>query len=164
LTTEGKNIVNAIAEKLRGNVDKVYSKIETNLGVFYLNDVDISWAKAIPLGAIDYYKCEFINLIQIVPSDEFLTIDVPNCKMPMSHECNRVWSKFDSIYPKDVPKNSMSTTNLLALRGAPVPEAMRWELNEWELFAGAGPEVIKKDIRVVPLSTMIYMIIHLNRL
>lgn len=32
---------------------------------------------------------------------------------------------------------------------------MRWENLEWELFAGAGPEVEKKDMRVVPISVML---------
>ena len=46
-------------------------------------------------------------------------------------------------------------TNLEALKGAAVTEAMRWEVDQWELFSGAGPDVKKEDTRVVPLSTLV---------
>jgi hypothetical protein len=46
-------------------------------------------------------------------------------------------------------------TNLDALRGKPITEAVRWEENEWELFAGAGPDVEDHDIRIVSLGTLL---------
>jgi hypothetical protein len=32
---------------------------------------------------------------------------------------------------------------------------MRWEEDEWEMFAGSGPDVEKNDIRVVSLGTIL---------
>lgn len=42
-----------------------------------------------------------------------------------------------------------------ALRGAPITEAARWEPDQWELFAGPGPDVRKEDVRAIPLGTLI---------
>jgi hypothetical protein len=63
----------------------------------------------------------------------------------MNHE---PWS-----YP--VPSKSVAGTNLAALRGERITEAMRWEEDEWELYAGAGPDVAKEAMRVVPLGTLL---------
>jgi hypothetical protein len=46
-------------------------------------------------------------------------------------------------------------TNLDALRGAPITEACRWEEDEWEMFAGAGPDVAEEDARLVPLGCLL---------
>ena len=48
-------------------------------------------------------------------------------------------------------------TNLDALRGERITEASRWEDDQWELFAGAGPDVPQSEIRVIPLATLIAM-------
>ena len=44
---------------------------------------------------------------------------------------------------------------LKALQGEPITELMRWEKDEWEMFAGPGPEVQKEDTRVVSLGTIL---------
>jgi hypothetical protein len=44
---------------------------------------------------------------------------------------------------------------MAALRGARITEASRWEKNEWELFAGSGPETPREEIRVVPIATLL---------
>jgi hypothetical protein len=49
----------------------------------------------------------------------------------------------------------MAVTDLRALRGEKVKEAMRWEENEWELFAGPGDQIDRDDARVVPLASLI---------
>jgi hypothetical protein len=54
-----------------------------------------------------------------------------------------------------VPENATATTNLPALRGDRITEVMRWEEGEWEIFAGAGPDVPKAELRVVPLATLL---------
>ena len=64
-----------------------------------------------------------------------------------------MWLKSPWNYP--IPKRSIAITNLDALKGKAIAEAARWEENEWELFAGAGPDVDKADVRIVPLGTLI---------
>jgi hypothetical protein len=32
---------------------------------------------------------------------------------------------------------------------------VRWDEENWELFAGAGPDVSKDELRVVPLGTLV---------
>jgi hypothetical protein len=32
---------------------------------------------------------------------------------------------------------------------------MRWEVDDWEIFAGAGPEVPAADRRMVPLGVLL---------
>ena len=49
------------------------------------------------------------------------------------------WLAEDWNYP--VPEKSIAATNLDALRGKPITEVMRWEEEEWEMFAGAGPDI-----------------------
>jgi hypothetical protein len=41
------------------------------------------------------------------------------------------------------------------MMGEPITELTRWEDNEWEMFAGEGPEVEKDDMRVVSLGTIL---------
>lgn len=50
---------------------------------------------------------------------------------------------------------SEAITDVAALRGDRITEACRWEENEWELFAGAGPDVAKEEMRVVSLGTLL---------
>jgi hypothetical protein len=56
-------------------------------------------------------------------------------------------------YP--VRKDSTAITDLAALRGERITEACRWEEDEWELFAGAGPDVGKDETRVVALGMLL---------
>jgi len=41
------------------------------------------------------------------------------------------------------------------LRGERVTEAARWESDQWELFAGPGPDVTPDQVRMVPLATLL---------
>ncbi|HEV2960515.1 MAG TPA: hypothetical protein VG649_01720, partial [Candidatus Angelobacter sp.] len=34
-------------------------------------------------------------------------------------------------------------------------EVMRWEEDDWEIFAGDGPDVPKHELRVAPLGTLV---------
>ena len=63
------------------------------------------------------------------------------------------WLKYDWNYL--APKDSNVVTNLSALKGEPITEVMRWENDEWEMFAGPGPDVDKNDIRIVSLGIIL---------
>lgn len=150
-----KDVVDSAAKFLMNNPSASSFNVENICGIFELKKADESWSKSLSLGAIDYYKADKICLMQITPPKQLMTIDVPNCNLPMDDISNRVWSWFDRSYPSGLPENCTTVTNLKALKGAAVTEVMRWEADQWELFSGAGPDVKKEDTRVVPLSTLV---------
>ena len=107
------------------------------------------------LGALDYYKVGFINTLQIVPDKEHWTIDVPDLSRPFDAEDQPVWRWLNQDWLLPVPAESSAVTNLDALRGQVLTEVARWEPDQWEMFAGAGPDVVSEDIRVVPLCVLV---------
>ena len=92
---------------------------------------------------------------QIVPDEAHRTIDVPNMQESWDPARTPIWRWLTDAWDYPVPRKSTGVTNLAALRGARITEVMRWEEDEWELFSGAGPDVPKEDMRVVPLGTLI---------
>jgi hypothetical protein len=66
-----------------------------------------------------------------------------------------VWQWLTDPWEYAVPDDSVAITNLDALRGKSITEAVRWEEDQWELFAGAGPDVPRDDMRKVPLGTLL---------
>jgi hypothetical protein len=57
--------------------------------------------------------------------------------------------------PYPVPRESVALTDLGALQGKRITEVMRWEQDEWEMFAGAGPDIPEVERRVVPLGILL---------
>lgn len=125
------------------------------LGRFSFGSVDESWVKLLLLGAIDYYENSIVPALQIIPSSEYLTLDIPNLSNAWDPLLEPVWKWLQEVWNENIPKSSTAITNLAALRGQQVTEAMRWEEDQWEIFSGAGPEVLEKDVRVVPLATLV---------
>jgi hypothetical protein len=125
------------------------------LGSFSFGEVDSSWASTMALGAIDYYETDAIRALQVLPDATHRTIDVPDLALPRSAQHQPAWRWLWEPWPYQVPERSVAVTNLGALRGSPVTEVARWEIDQWELFAGAGPDVAKADIRKVPLGTLL---------
>ena len=66
-----------------------------------------------------------------------------------------VWQWKHVPWSFSAPRSSTAATNLAALRGERVTEAARWEEDQWELFAGEGPEVLEDEVRLVPLGTLL---------
>jgi hypothetical protein len=125
------------------------------LGSFTLREVDSSWAKELMLGVFDYYRKKDISALQIVPDQDHWTIDVPNMSVPRSASQEPVWKWLREPWTYPVRKDSTAVTDLAALRGDRVTEACRWEEDEWELFAGAGPDIAKDEMRMVALGTLL---------
>tara|TARA_R110002095_G_scaffold186075_1_gene163283 strand:- start:101 stop:526 length:426 start_codon:yes stop_codon:yes gene_type:complete len=63
-----------------------------------------------------------------------------------------VGSKTDGDLP--VSEESIASTNLDALAGYCITEAVRWGNSEWELFSGGGDEVAESEARKIPLATL----------
>jgi hypothetical protein len=147
-------IINDIASQLKAQPDRRICEV-TGLGSFTLRKVHSSWAKEFMLGAFDYYQRRDIPALQIVPDKEHWTIDVPDMSVPWNATAEPAWRWLYERWAWPVPENSTATTDLAALRGGRVTEAMRWEEDDWEIFVGDGPEIPKDEMRVVPLGTLI---------
>ncbi len=125
------------------------------LGIFSLSSVDSSWSELMMLGVFDYYNTENINAYQIIPDSDHHTLDIPKMSNKFNVLSEPVWQWLVNKWDYAVPENSIAITNIDALKGATITEVARWEDNEWEMFAGAGPDVQKEDIRVISLGTML---------
>jgi hypothetical protein len=149
-------IINDIVAKLKSQECSKTSKFEiAELGSFSLREAHPSWVRTLALGALDFYQVSDITACQIVPDAAHWTIDVPNLTEPWSAITAPVWKWLHEPWTYPVPSKSTAATNLGALRGERITEAMRWEEDYWELFAGAGPDISKDDMRVVPLGTLV---------
>jgi len=153
---EVKRIVDEIVHHLRaqGTVSEKSLDLK-ELGTFFLRRADPSWTKMLLLGAMHFYKEQEISAFQICPDETHATIDVPDLGRVWNSRSEPVWQWLREPWPYPVSERSVATTNLNALRGARVTEAARWEPDQWEMFAGAGPDVAQEDVRVVPLATLL---------
>lgn len=134
----------------------------TGLGTFSLRPVHASWSEALLRGAADYYQST-VSAYQIVPDDTHWTNDIPDASTPWSAADAPVWRWLHEAWPYDFPENATATTNLAALRGARITEVARWERDEWEMFAGPGPDVTEEDMRVVPVTSLVAIDPSLDR-
>lgn len=149
-------IFSTIIKELKKDKNIVNRKITVDtLGTFSLSIVDPSWSKIMMLGVFDYYKNSNICSCQIIPDSSHYTFDIPNMSNEWNPNSEPVWQWLVREWDYPVPANSTVITNINALLGETITELARWENNEWEMFAGAGPDVKKKDKRVVPLGTML---------
>src|SRR5262245_13903427 len=146
----GKNLVTASSpNRLNVALDA--------LGSFSLRQADPSWFGELMLGAFDFYQRRDIPGFQIVPDNEHWTLDIPDLTRPWNAKSEPVWRWLHEPWEYSVSPQSVASTNLDALRGDRITEAARWEDDQWELFAGAGPDVPRSDVRVVPLGTLLAM-------
>jgi hypothetical protein len=156
LTKDVKQIINKVVEQLRESTSWHQLSIEVDrLGVFSLCKADASWVNTLMLGALDFYSASEIPALQIVPDQAHWTIDIPNLTQSWNMISEPVWQWLYEPWRHSVSEHSVAITNLDALRGKPITEVMRWEEKQWELFAGAGPDVLREDIREVPLGTVL---------
>ncbi|HRX85867.1 MAG TPA: DUF4262 domain-containing protein [Phycisphaerae bacterium] len=125
------------------------------LGTFILRNADPSWAETLMLGALDYYGRSDIQALQIVPDRAHWTLDIPDLSRARTVESEPVWQWLTEPWTYEVSDRSVVVTNMDALKGSPATEVMRWEIDQWEMFAGAGPDVEKHEIRQVPLGTLL---------
>jgi hypothetical protein len=151
-------IVQAIATALCDQASPIRVSQDIDVdghGQFSLRPIDRSWSGVLLSGAHDYLQTDELDTMQIVPDEAHATIDVPFLSRPRASSFEPAWQWLDSRWNYQVASNSVAVTNLAALRGAAVTEGTRWELDQWELFAGSGPETDPSDIRFVPLGTLL---------
>lgn len=156
LKEEVSQIFEEIFEHLKKGENMADKKIKVgNIGNFSFSNVDESWSKLMMLGVFDYYKIKEINAFQIIPDLSHFTLDTPDMSKQFNVSSEHVWQWLVKEWDYNVPANSTVTTNVAALLGKPITEIVRCEVNEWEMFAGPGPDVEFKDMRIVSLATMI---------
>ncbi len=148
-------IVKRIVAELKPPVAWDSRKVDLgSWGVFSFRKVHMSWAANLMLGALDFYQVGDIEAFQIVPDDAHFTVDIPNLGETRSPHAGPAWRELRD-WPYPIPMKSVGKTNLAALRGERITEVARWEEDEWELFAGAGPDVSEDERRVVPLRVLL---------
>jgi hypothetical protein len=126
-----------------------------SLGSFSLIKADTSWADLLVLGAFDYYDRTDLDVWQIVPDQAHRTLDVPAMDQAFEAAAQPIWQWLTRKWEYPIPSTSMAITNLQVLAGAKATEVMRWEEAEWEIFAGAGPDIPKTEMRIVPLGMLL---------
>jgi hypothetical protein len=84
-----------------------------------------------------------------------LTVDIPDMTAPWDEASQPVWRGFFGRPFPTIPLDFSVVTNLQALQGEMLSEGARWEVNQWEIFAGAGPDVAPEDVRIVPFATLL---------
>lgn len=147
-------IISDTAAHLRVSHDRELVEI-AGRGSFTLRTVDSSWARELMLGVFDYNQKKDIPAFQIAPDQNHWTIDVPNMSVPWSATREPVWRWLREPWTYPIRHDSTAITDLAALRGDRITEACRWEEDEWELFAGAGPDIPKDEMRMVALGTLL---------
>jgi hypothetical protein len=149
-------IFNSIVEELKKEKSAAGRKISIPaLGTFSFSFVDSSWSKLMMLGGFDYYKINEIAAFQIIPDSNRYTLDIPNMSNEWNISSEPVWQWLVREWDYNAPENSTVVTNVEAMLGKSITEVMRWENDEWEMFAGAGQDVPKEDARVVSLGTIL---------
>jgi hypothetical protein len=96
-----------------------------------------------------------IQAYQIVPDEAHWTIDVLDMTQPLSPVLAPAWRWLHEEWTYPVPKKSVAVTDLGVLRGERITEVMRWEEDEWKIFAGARPDIPETEKRVVPLGILL---------
>lgn len=149
-------ILNGILEKMKYSKLNVKDSIEVDhYGSFRFKKVHPSWSELTMLGVYDYYNIDSFDALQVIPSKELYTLDIPEMAFPWDREKEPIWKWLKDEWEYEIPENSDVVTNLDALNGRKVTEIMRWETDQWEMFAGSGPDVFEKDMRVVPIGVML---------
>lgn len=132
-----------------------FDSYPTSLGLFFISDTHPTWNHLLTLGIFDFYQNKQIKIRQILPEQNSRTLDVPSLATEYDASAEPIWKWLTVIWSYPIPRSSVAITNVNSLYGQKVTEVTRWEDNEWEIFAGAGPEVEKEDIRIIPLAILL---------
>jgi hypothetical protein len=144
-----------IAHLKRSRSNTQQSFTTQHLGSFSFSQVDKSWSQLMMLGVFDYFKIDYFKAIQIVPDGGHYTLDIPKMQYEFDPANQPVWQWLVNEWKFGVPESSTVVTNIDVLFGATITELTRWESDEWEMFAGAGPDVNSGDVRIVSLGTIL---------
>lgn len=149
------SIINKIADTLINEKVDLTRLIEvSNSDSFLLKKMDISWSKLL-LRQVSRFNPQWqFSAYQIIPN-KFITRDIPNASNEYNPDSEPVWKYLTKEWNYNISPNSLVSTNIETLQGESVLEVMRWEENYWEMFSRNPESISKKEIRIVPFSTMI---------
>lgn len=147
-----QSLYTLILEDFSTNNTRIY---KTALGEFAVANADSTWSNLLVLGVFDFYQTKQIKICQIIPEQHSRTLDVPDLVKKYDAHNEPIWKWLTVDWPYTVPYKSVAITNIVCLYGQKATEVTRWEDNEWEIFAGAGPDIGKENIRIVPLATLL---------
>jgi hypothetical protein len=150
------SIMGTGAEQVRKRKPSISPSIDAGgHGGFTFGHCHDSWVKLLMLDAVEYLRDQEISAYQIRPDTDHVTIDVPDMTVPWNPRLEFAWQWLTEPWDFSIPSNSTAVTNFAALRGDRVTEASRWEEDQWDLFAGSGPDTPKEEARVVPIGTLL---------
>lgn len=150
---EVKTILDEIIVKLKEN--KSLNRVTVSLGTFSLRNVDTTWIKELMLGALDYYDIDTIKTLQILPEEEYFTIDIPDLSKKYSPENEPVWKWLTEDWIYDIPSSSICAVDLDALRGKVIVEAVRWDDDYWEISSDESNELVEENSRFISLGIIL---------
>ncbi|ASS50303.1 MAG: hypothetical protein A3D31_12105 [Candidatus Fluviicola riflensis] len=149
-------ILDLLVSNLKKDGSLINSHIQTSkFGSFTFIRIHDSWNDLMLLGVSDYYKTDTIKSFQIIPDGEHFTLEIPDMSKKINGESFPIWKWLIHEWDLKVPETSKAITNLAALKGEKITEVMRWEVDNWEMFAGSGPDIDENDIRVVPIGMIL---------
>ena len=155
-SSSAAHLIHTAAKSVAGQRSDPPARLEVEgAGGLAIKSMHSTWTDRLLLGLSDFYHGKTPPCFQLVPEADRATIDVPAMDTPFSATDQPVWQWIERPWPYSIAADAMAVTDLRALRGEKVKEAMRWEENEWELFAGPGDQIDRDDARVVPLASLI---------
>jgi len=125
------------------------------VGEFALGAVHPSWQDPLLLGALDVHGAEHVPARQVIPLGDLRTYDVPDLAQPWDARRERVWRWLHEPWDLPVPIDAKAVSDVEALRGAPITQAMRREDDTWELFSRDSETFPKEEVRIVPLGGLV---------
>jgi len=150
---EIKIILDEIIIKLREN--RNINSVITSLGKFHLKKVNATWVNKLMLGALDYYNIDDIETLQVLPSKEYMTIDIPVLSKEYNPEQEPIWKWLTIDWIYTIPTSSTCVTNTEVLYGKQIIQAIRWEEDYWEAFSKLPSQIIEQDTKLIPLSIIL---------
>lgn len=135
--TEARAILDIVAERAM-QIDGGAAIETENYGTFRLCRADSTWSKALILGALDYYQCDDLPALQVVPDASRKTIDVPDMSSPQ--RADPVWRWLTEDWPYLASAKSVAFAGRDVLLGARVIEVGHAAENEWEFFGQNSDE------------------------
>jgi hypothetical protein len=144
-----------VSEFNQGRNNEGTNILNDSLGTFKLSEVKPTWSEKMMLGVYDYLDVKEFKGLQIIPDKMHYTNEIPEMDKEYHENEQPVWKWLTQKWPYPVPKESLVTTNIDALKGEYIKEVMRWENDSWEMFTMPGPDVPDEDVRIVSLGTML---------
>jgi len=128
MAKEVNKIINTIADSVVAGNNNAKAVDVKDWGIFSLVEADNSWCTLMTLGIFDYYKTGYVPVYQVIPPRVFDTLDTPDMSKKYNELSAPVWKYLTAAWDLPVPEKANVVTDLDALRGQLITDAMRWEL------------------------------------